>query len=163
MNKAIQGFEKLYEITDNGFVISLKTGKCSKGYKNKKGYLIFDFRRQNGKCVPIHRLVATAFIPNPDKKPQVNHIDGDKTNNNVNNLEWVTNGENQIHAFKNKLQKGEFNHPNSKLKLEDVLFIKRNYLLGNKEFGCQPLARRFNVSNSTIKQIIDGKSYKNVI
>lgn len=57
------------------------------------------------KTVRLHRLVAETFIPNPDNKPEVNHIDGDKDNNLKENLEWVTPGENQIHSYKNKLRK----------------------------------------------------------
>lgn len=162
MKKPIKNFENLYEITDDGCIVAIKTGKVSRGYKTKKGYLIFDFRRQKGKCVLVHRLVAEAFIPNPENKPQVNHIDGDKTNNRVENLEWVTNGENQAHAFKNNLQKGNFEHPNSKLTLEQVLYIKNNCVVGSKIYGMQTLAKKFNVCNSTIKQIIQGKSYRYV-
>jgi HNH endonuclease len=65
------------------------------------GYLRVDLP---GRIRPrIHRLVAKYFIPNPDNKPQVNHIDGNKQNNKVNNLQWVTNQENMIHAVKNGL------------------------------------------------------------
>ena len=59
-----------------------------------------------GKKYQLHRLLAEAFIPNPENKPQVNHIDGDKRNNNLSNLEWCTQYENQIHAYKIGLQRG---------------------------------------------------------
>lgn len=110
----------------------------------------------------VHRLVAEAFIPNPENKPQINHKDGDKTNNIVENLEWCTNSENQLHAFEHKLQKGEFKHHNSKLTLEQVLYIKRNCILGSKENGVKTLARKYGVCSKSIRQILDGQSYKHI-
>lgn len=139
----------------------IRKGKLLKPYKSKKGYLIVDLRI-NGKrkIMSVHRLVALAYIPNPQNKPQINHIDGNKENNNVYNLEWCTNTENQLHAFKNGLQKGNFKHPNSKLTLEQVLYIKNNCVVGSKENGVQTIAKRFGVNSGTVKQIIQGKSYK---
>lgn len=174
MKKPIKGFESLYEITDKGEIISLPREKptptskyiskmkISKGYKNKKGYLVFDFRYVGGRCIPVHRLVAEAFIPNPENKPQINHINGIKTDNRVENLEWCTNGENQKHAFANGLQKGSFGHPNSKLKYDDVIYIKNNYHKGIRGSGMRFLAKKFDVSVKTIQQILDGRSYKKV-
>ena len=100
MRKAIKNFEDFYEITDKGEIITLKRDKyikkekITKGYKNKKGYLVFDFRRKGGKVMLVHRLVAEAFLPNPKKLPQVNHKDENKENNFVSNLEWCDNSYN---------------------------------------------------------------------
>lgn len=89
-----------YQISNYGRVKSFKydkiNGKVMKPYKTTKGYLQIDLsldgrKRKNRIHLAIHRLVAKAFIPNPDNLPQVNHKDEDKTNNYVNNLEWCTN------------------------------------------------------------------------
>lgn len=96
--KNIDGFDGYY-ISSWGRVYSDKLNDFLKLNSTEKGYLRADLYK-NGKPVhkKVHRLVAEAFIPNPGKKPQVNHKDGNKQNNSVTNLEWVTNQENSYHA-----------------------------------------------------------------
>lgn len=92
--KPILGYEQ-YEVSTWGRVFNTKTGNFLTPYHHHKGYLRVDLK--NGmirKHFKVHRLVAEAFIPNPENKPQVNHIDGNPGNNSVTNLEWVTNQEN---------------------------------------------------------------------
>lgn len=155
-------------VKSNDFILKTPTGqswvrkgKILKPYKSKKGYLLCDLRiGGKRKIIPVHRMVALAFIPNIQNKPQINHKDGNKENNNVDNLEWCTNSENQLHAFKNGLQKGNFSHHNSKLTLEQVLYIKNNCVVGSKKNGMQTMAKKFNISTSSVKQIMLGKSYR---
>lgn len=105
--KDIEGFNGFYQVSNLGNVKSYKQNKIK--YLNKritpKGYIEFKLTK-NGKSnyYKAHRLVAQAFIPNPNNLPQVNHIDCNKQNNCIDNLEWCTNSENQIHAYKNGLQ-----------------------------------------------------------
>lgn len=89
-----------YEVSNTGMVRNKITGHILKQQEDNKGYLRVRLSLHDKKATAkVHRLVATAFIPNPYRKPQVNHKDTDKHNNNVLNLEWATNGENQIHAY----------------------------------------------------------------
>ena len=98
--KPIENYED-YSISNFGNVYSSKRTRILKPTNTTKGYIQVHLSK-NGKVknAPIHRLVAKAFIENVDNKPQVNHIDGNKKNNNVTNLEWCTNLENQRHARK---------------------------------------------------------------
>lgn len=114
--KDIKGYEGVYQVSTTGRVKSLaRLIKKEKGTWNLKerilvanvdclGYHRAGFsQRKQRKYFGIHRLVAEAFIPNPDNKKEVNHIDGNKSNNHVNNLEWATRSENMKHAVDNGL------------------------------------------------------------
>lgn len=92
--KEIQGFEGLYAVSNKGNIKNLKTGRILAGYNNN-GYKQIILK---GKAYKVHRLTALAFIPNPNNLPHINHIDEDKTNNNVENLAWCTAAENIRHS-----------------------------------------------------------------
>ena len=100
-------FFKGYSIDSDGIVYNEK-GDTLKTQINKYGYLNLaictDGKTKN---FLVHRLIAKAFIPNPGNKPMVNHIDGNKLNNKISNLEWVTARENAVHAIEEKLYKNE--------------------------------------------------------
>jgi hypothetical protein len=95
-----------YTIREDGLITS-RFGRPVAPQAAKNGYVRVELWRDGkGKKYLLHRLLAEAFIPNPADKPCVNHIDGDKANNALSNLEWVTQSENQRHAYANGLQVG---------------------------------------------------------
>ena len=143
-----------YEITKDGKVYNKKWGRYVKPQPNGAGYLRVHIA---GKMYFVHRLVAEKYVPNPYNKPQVNHKDGNYLNNNSDNLEWVTNRENSIHALKNGMMWIEEKHPMSKLRREDVIFIK-----SHPEMSRKILSEMFNVSAHTISDIRNGKTWKTV-
>lgn len=101
--KVIDGYSR-YIISNTGEVKNLKTGKILKKDSSRDYYEVVLSKNGKTKKYSIHRLVAQHFIPNPENRPQVNHKDGNKLNNCVNNLEWVTRSENILHSYKNGLQ-----------------------------------------------------------
>ena len=103
--KYIKGFESLYSATEDGFIFSHYSNKYLKAAYDKYGYLRVGLNKNNKKYSKlVHRLVLSSFEDNPMNKPQVNHIDGVKSNNKLSNLEWCTESENSIHAYSKGLR-----------------------------------------------------------
>jgi len=128
---------------------------------SKQGYNQLKIRDENGrKTVKLYRLVAEAFIPNPDNKPCVNHINGIKTDDRVENLEWTTYSENAQHAWDTGLNTrriGELNK-SSKLKENQVLEILKN----NRKLTRIELSKEYNVSKTLIDKIVQRKVWQHL-
>lgn len=100
----VEGYSLFYEVSNFGNVRRKSSGRVLKKYLHYKGYHLVTLHGIKQKSFTVHRLVAMAFIKNELNKPQVNHMNGRKIDNWVGNLEWVNQSENQIHAYKLKIQ-----------------------------------------------------------
>ena len=98
--KDVAGYEGIYKVSPHGEIYSIKNRSILSPCVNNKGYsMVILYKRAKPKHMLVHRIVALSYIPNVDNLPQVNHIDGNKRNNNITNLEWCSNGSNQIHRI----------------------------------------------------------------
>jgi uncharacterized protein YaiE (UPF0345 family) len=163
--KDIEGFETLYEVSNYGNIKNKTTNKIRKLGVHSMGYWHVDLwikGKQFNKHV--HRLVANAFIPNPDNKPFVNHKDGNKQNNFVDNLEWCTPLENMKHARKNGYFDGKIPIGskcfNSKLNEKTALEIYD--LAINNIFKVTELAKMYNITHSVVSEIKSKKTWKHI-
>ena len=162
---------KLYDflsISDTGELMNDKTNTIYKQTIMPTGYkavCVSLGSRKDKKLFRIHKCVAETFLDNSKELKEINHIDGNKCNNNVSNLEWCTHSENIEHAYKNGLidiskvsgEKCKW----SKLKSKDVEFIRYKYKPFDLQYGIRALARMFNVSKGAIEYIVHNKSWKN--
>ena len=108
--KPIKGYEGLYEVSTFGHIRNCRTSRCVKPYYHFKGYMRVDLCKDGQKQhLKVHRIVAEAFIPNPDSKPHVNHRDFNRQNNRVWNLEWCTDLENKRYNKENSYKEAVAN------------------------------------------------------
>jgi hypothetical protein len=139
-----------YDVSDQGRV---RRGKrILSGSLHNDGYI---FVTINGKQIPLHRLVAEAFVENPEEKPEVNHKDGNKQNCRAENLEWVTRSENTKHAIENHLQPSGVTTYKGKFSLEQRDAIKREWDEGI--LSRRQMAQKYGVSHTCINDIINDK------
>lgn len=158
--KDVNGYEGKYKISNLGRLKN-KRGEFING-SNIHGYIrVMLFGDKKVKTISIHRLVAIHFIENDNNKPYVNHIDGNKQNNRVDNLEWCTQAENIQHSIENGLKTdcGE-NSKKHKLTKEDVNFIRTRYIPRDKIYSAKELAKKFNISRREIYRVIKGEVFQ---
>jgi hypothetical protein len=178
--KPVVGYEDLFEISSHGRLKSIrnKIPKILSQTISKEGYYNhatkIGGRRGKAVLLRIHRLVAEAFLPYPtDEKIlaelnsfygiiPVNHKDGNKLNNHVDNLEWSTYADNTKHAYDNKLLVHS-PRPSRMFDINDIRFIRTNYSAGNRVSGARALAKKYNTDKSTIMDIIHKNTYKEIL
>lgn len=167
----VPGYKGLYKVSDNGLVKSVKRMRKSKARSlcevperllrqfPEKGYLYVNLWKDNKiRKFGVHVLVAKAFVPNPYGKPDVNHLDTNKTNNRKENLEWVTKPENMKHAKVNGLLTGR-KHRGIKLLKSEVRTIKKRLRAGEKR---SEIALEFKVSVFSITDIALGRTWSDI-
>ena len=166
-------YEEFYDISNTGLLRSkrvfvendglfgetkgfFKDGKIKKQFVNRYGYLVAKFCK-HGKCrvLTVHRMVAKAFIPNPDNLSQVNHIDGNKQHNVVENLEWVSPAQNTQHAWDTGLINKD-THGNFKLTQEIADEIREKLKAGGT---VKEISKEYNIHISTVYSIKNNKTW----
>lgn len=173
--KDIKGYEGMYQVSDEGKIRSLDRkvkdatqnryqnlkGKILKESDNGKGYkLVFLSKNRKRKNKYVHRLVAEAFIPNPDNLKEVNHKDLDKSNNCVRNLEWISNIDNKRHYQKTEIakEKNRIRSINKKIKYREKIESKIPEIIFNykeKKMTIRELSKTMKMGSVTISKILN--------
>lgn len=154
----VVGYESYYEVSDAGQVRKV-SGELLGQWLNSDGYPFVRLSNPR-KIVRVHRLVATAFVPNPNARRTVNHIDCDRSNNAASNLEWCSQAENLEHSDRlGRMQRDYWKgkrSPNAKLTPETVAAIR---LQRSGGISLQAIADKFGTNKRTVGKIVNGESY----
>lgn len=171
--KDIIGYEGLYAATLDGRIWSYpkkrgeqnRKGKFLKPFIIKTGYKVVSLFKEGEKDKKflVHRLVAITHIPNIKEFDEVNHIDADKFNNSVDNLEWVTSKQNKKHAWELNLYSKNAGENHYLSKLTDTEVKKIRYIFKTSEISQAQIARDFKVSPMLISLIVRNKAWKHVV
>lgn len=172
--RPVVGYEGFYEISTFGRVKRVRTNfkhenrphnesyeRILRPETSKDGYLRVDLSANGiARHKQVHRLVAEAFIQNPNNFPMINHKDEDRKNNHVSNLEWCDAKYNNNYGTRKQI--GSLHH-GAKLTEDDVVFIRNNYRPRSKMFGLGAFANRFGVSKRAIAHVIHNESWKHIL
>lgn len=167
--KTIPGYEAVYSVSNMGKVRRdcmgkrLQAGQMVKQWNNTYGYPSVRLRRESkGHSIAVHRIVSTCFLGPRPEGLVVNHIDGNKLNNRVENLEYVTPKENVHHAIKNGLSRVLYGEEvgTSKLHAQEVLDIKGKYASG--AYSQRNLAKEYSVSQTCIRMISKNRIWRHL-
>lgn len=171
--KDLVGYEGLYQVSTLGNIRSIdRIEKCGSFFRHRKGKVLKQVINRGGYCQvtltkdgkgcskEVHRLIAKTFIENEYNLPEVNHIDCDKTNNSVDNLEWVSREDNTKHAMEHDLKPHGDKHKSSKLKQSQVDWIREHYDSNDERYNTEAMTKLFGVSRSTIRRVVLNESWK---
>jgi hypothetical protein len=159
----VLGYEGLYQVSNTSRIKSLRRRGTIKDLflspcLNGSGYEVISLHKEKKQKIAfVHRLIAAAFIPNPKNKPNINHINGIKSDNRLENLEWCTQKENLIHAHKTGL-KSASGEKNSQSKITASQAIE---IFISKEKGCS-LKKKFKISEQAICDIKKGRTWSHI-
>ena len=157
--RPIAGYDEFYHVSNFGRVKSFHKGtiKILKPCFNFNSLSVKLCKNRTQKDFLMNRLVAFAFLPNPDNKPEVDHLDGNMFNNRVENLKWVTTSENQRHGVNIGLMPQGEDYPRAVVTNDDAVYIRNN----PDNLMVKELAEKFGVDTATIIKIQRGVTYKN--
>lgn len=172
MWKPVLNYEGSYEVSSDGWIRTVDRlcgnrrgivkSKILNQFDNHGYRFVILSRNNKSKNCYVHRLVAEAFIPNNDNKPQVNHINGNKSDNRLSNLEWVTIQENHLHSYRKLNRRSSDNHggrnPNARISIDQVKDIINRYTSGIA--SAKELAAEFGINKNYVYMMANGKVWK---